>query len=54
MTGIRVVKGDPSAEELAALVLVLLGTARAEHEPAPARRPATWRPPAWTPPTWKG
>ena len=54
MTGIRVVKGDPSAEELAALVLVLLSVARTEDEPAAGRRAATWRPPEWTPPTWKG
>nr|WP_083466192.1 acyl-CoA carboxylase epsilon subunit [Kibdelosporangium sp. MJ126-NF4]CEL14070.1 hypothetical protein [Kibdelosporangium sp. MJ126-NF4]CTQ88436.1 hypothetical protein [Kibdelosporangium sp. MJ126-NF4] len=52
MTGIRVVRGDPSAEELAALVLVLL-TPRPQADAGPVRRPATWRQPDRTAPTWK-
>jgi len=45
MTGLHVIKGDPTAEELAALTVVLL--ARAAGTPAvPAarpRRPARWQ-----------
>ncbi|WP_219465639.1 acyl-CoA carboxylase subunit epsilon [Nonomuraea rhizosphaerae] len=43
---LRIVRGDATPEELAALVAVL-ATRRAAPEP-PARRPQTWRNPART------
>ena len=41
---LRVVRGTPSAEELAALVAVVAGRASAAAEPEPRRRPLWGRP----------
>ena len=52
MTAIRVVKGDPSAEEVAALVLALLNAGR-RTAAGPVSRAATWQAPDWPAPSWR-
>jgi hypothetical protein len=52
MTAIRVVKGEPSAEEVAALVLALLNAGR-RAEAGPVSRAATWQAPDWPAPSWR-
>jgi hypothetical protein len=52
MTAIRVLKGDPSAEEVAALVLALLN-AGSPAEAGPVSRAATWQQADWPAPTWR-
>ncbi len=43
---LRIVRGDPTAEEIAALVVVLAGTTGASDTHAPAQPQSQWAPPA--------
>jgi hypothetical protein len=43
---LQVVRGDPTPEEIAALVAVLTARARAAAEPEPLRRRSAWSDPA--------
>jgi hypothetical protein len=43
---LRILRGDPSAEELAALVAVLAAASGAAEAPEPARDESQWAPPA--------
>jgi hypothetical protein len=43
---LQVVHGDPTPEEIAALVAVLTARARAATEPEPPRRRSAWSDPA--------